>query len=119
MYGQLAYWSQSFNLPNFIKNKNTFCKALNSESDYFANSVRVTEGIFITQARGIYRIFFYCIFLFCDVWFSLKLQSLPVNPFLYCLCIRLIQNETDGQTGPPAVLSNFLFLFTNIKEASF
>lgn len=42
----------------------------------------------------------------------------PVNPLLYYLRIRLIQNKTDGQIGPPSVLSELL-LYADRNEESF
>lgn len=42
----------------------------------------------------------------------------PVHPLLYYLRIRLIQNKTDGQIGPPSVLSELL-LYADINEESF
>lgn len=41
-----------------------------------------------------------------------------MNPLLYYLRIRLIQNKTDGQIGPPSVLSELL-LYADINEESF
>lgn len=41
-----------------------------------------------------------------------------MNPRLYYLRIRLIQNKTDGQIGPPSVLSELL-LYADTNEESF
>lgn len=53
--------------------------------------------------------------IFCD-WSRARIT--PVNLLLYYLRIRLIQNKTDGQIGPPSVLSELL-LYADINDESF
>lgn len=53
--------------------------------------------------------------IFCD-WSRARIT--PVNLLLYYLRIRLIRNKTDGQIGPPSVLSELL-LYADINDESF